>query len=466
MVKLTDTAQKVLEERYYIDGESKWEHLVHRVCTCFTDNEDEYPLFYHDIHDMNWLPNSPVLMNAGTNIKAYSACYVLPVEDNIESIYKFYSDAALISKSGGGVGANYSAIRSKDSVVASTGGVASGPLSFIKVQDVSTEIIKQGGRRRGANMGILNCDHPDIWDFISAKDTAGEYENFNFSVGITDEFMDSVTDPHMITVNGEYEVDEDDRANIALWDEIIRRAHSSAEPGVLFMDTIEKGNTVPHLGKLEATNPCGEQPLLPYESCSLASINLSNHVCEIVEGINGHHDYHKSIEVDWDKLKESIHNIVLFMNRVLDKSEMPIPEAQAAMEATKKIGIGIMGLHDMLIQLGLAYDSEEGRELASSVMEFIADECHNKSMDLGMNEGYFKGDSEGLDRRNANLTTIAPTGTLSMIADCSSGCEPYYAPGITYKTVLDDTTFAMCNRQVLEMARELQVKEEGIEWVS
>jgi ribonucleoside-diphosphate reductase alpha chain len=251
--EISETAQKVLEKRYFLEGETEWKHLTKRVGRYFGQDEEESNLFRGVMDNLDFLPNSPCLMNAGTEIKAYSACYVLPVEDSIESIYKFYSDAALISKSGGGVGANYSSIRASGTPVNSTDGVASGPLSFMSVQDVSTDIIKQGGRRRGANISILSCDHPDIWDFIKAKDTPGTLENFNLSVGITDEFM--------ACVRGElsaFDEGGDDTSyfeNTALWRELTERAWSSAEPGVLFMDTIEKGNPVPHLGKLEATNP-------------------------------------------------------------------------------------------------------------------------------------------------------------------------------------------------------------------
>lgn len=443
MSKITETAQAVLEKRYFIEGEEEWGDLVNRVASTFATTHDECVDFSKTLMAMDFLPNSPALMNAGTAINAYSACYVLPVEDSIESIYKFYSDAAIISKSGGGVGANYSAIRSVDSTVNSTGGVASGPLSFMKVQDVSTDIIKQGGRRRGANMGIINCDHEDIWKFVGAKDTAGSLENFNLSVGITDEFMRGV-------------LEDEEWNRVKLWNELIQRAWSSAEPGVLFLDTIEAGNTVPHLGRLEATNPCGEQPLLPYESCTLGSINLSNMVTSMSYSESGLVRDGVKYKVDWDKLKETTRTAVLFLNRILDKSEMPIPECQEAMEKTRKIGLGIMGLHDMLIQLGLPYDSEEGRSLAGSVMKFIAEEADEFSTELANKEGAYGGWVESPTdtisyempyRRNACLTTIAPTGTLSMIADCSSGCEPYYAP-VTYKTVLDGTEFAMYNKWV------------------
>ena len=806
-VVLTDTAETILKKRYYGGQESCWEDLTSRCAGHIASTDEEYECFKGVMDRLDFLPNSPFLMNAGTDINAFSACYVLPIDDSINSIYKFYSDAALISKSGGGVGANYSNIRASGTRVNSTDGVASGPLSFMKVQDVSTDIIKQGGRRRGANMGLLNCDHADILNFIKAKDVPGVLENFNLSVGITDEFMG------MAWMNG-----LEDSTEADLWGEICQRAWSSAEPGILFMDTIERGNTVPHLGRIEATNPCGEQPLLPYESCftydtlittpngtrkigdlstgglvigsddmshtfssvsslgfrpvvrvttsnrggftctpdhkvllldgsfceakdlvgktvkilnktphtveggfytkwetlgwshgdggysgsvvgisfsskdgdyevkdkfvrefrdifsiaeynkgqtstryktegyslyseaatalgvaeelgmtptkhkdielpavfyslddkgqrsfmrglfgadgslqgrrnnqiqlasnsekmvaqvidylssigihcrkftskfytvkrspqhkvviskesakrfmsmigfslsvkndrfdwatlnsyrdeegyevisvedageaevfdindvedintfyangvavhncTLGSINLSNHVVSLGYG-EADGEYRVPPEIDWFKLKNTVHTAVLFLNRVLDKSIMPIPECQAAMELTRKIGIGVMGLHDMLIQLSLPYDSEAGRAVAGGVMGFISEQANEASSNLGEKEGYYGGYKVNSPaRRNANLTTIAPTGTLSMIADCSSGCEPYYAP-VVYKTVLDGTEFAMPNKWVIprmgeegvvsfdglsEVAKELFKGAEDIHW--
>ena len=444
MSELTDTAQKVLEERYYHEGEATWHDLVARVATFFANDTDESNAFYKMMYDLDALPNSPTLMNAGTQITSYSACFVLPVEDNIESIFKYYTDAGLISKSGGGVGCNFSSIRPSGSVVGSTGGVASGPLSFMRGQDALTEVIKQGGKRRGANMGILDCNHPDVMDMVQAKDEPGVLENFNLSVRVTDEFMEDVTTVYKKTTI----ISEETADNNLLWKEIIKRAHSSGEPGVLFGDTIESGNLVPHLGTLNTTNPCGEQPLLPYESCSLIAINLSNFIHKPKEKRLASEGYDTmDPQVDWDKLHDTVETAVLFMNRVLDKSEYPIPECQAAMEATRKIGVGIMGLHDMLIQLDLPYDSEHGRRVAGQVMQCIADVAADYSKVLGKEEGYYGAysHSEGTPRRrNAHLTTIAPTGTLSMIADCSSGCEPYFSSTTTKKVLGEE--FVMTNK--------------------
>lgn len=419
-MQLTDTANTVLEKRYYVEEDNKsWEGLCKRISNFFGKTQEERAAFYSVMFNRDFLPNSPALMNAGTSIKSYSACYVLPIEDNINSIYKFYADAAKINKSGGGVGANYSKIRAKNAAVQSTNGVASGPLSFMEVQDKSTDIIKQGGRRRGANMGILDCDHPDIFEFVTAKEDKGKLNNYNLSVRITDDFMSKINE------EGSHEK--------KLWDILCEKAWKSAEPGVFFGDTAERGNTVPYLGKLEATNPCGEQVLLPYENCCLGSINLSNFI--------------KGSSIRWNRLKDVASVATLFLNRVLDKSVLPIPECQKAMENTRKIGLGIMGLHDLLIQKGLAYDSEEGRKTAGSVMSYIGNIADEVSTTLGSLEGTYKGYKEGerFKRRNANLTTIAPTGTLSMIADCSSGIEPYYSV-ITIKNVLDGEKLILINK--------------------
>lgn len=450
--RLTETAENILSKRYYRENETCWAHLVERVAGFFAKDDSEYSRFYEMMYELDALPNSPTLMNAGTEITSYAACYCLEVGDSIESIYKYYKDAALISKSGGGVGANFSSIRAEGSLVGETGGVASGPLSFMNVQDTSTETIKQGGRRKGANMAILDCGHPDIWKFVKAKDTPKVLENFNLSVRFSDRFMEEVDIWNKAGIKTE---------ETTLWDEVCQRAWSSAEPGVLFGDTIERGNVTPHLGELKQTNPCSEQPLLPFESCTLLSINLANHVANFVTSINGDTGESTSeFGIDWDKLQETTETSVLFMNRVLDKSKYPIKECQDAMDLTRKIGIGIMGLHDLLIYLKLPYDSEEGRSIAGKVMQFIYDMANAYSVKLGQEEGVYGGWAEGCpERRNACLTTIAPTGTLSTLADVASGCEPYYASLYTRENI--GQTFHMACRPLVEMARVLQVKRTG-----
>jgi len=459
MSKITDTAMTVLKERYFLENESTWEDLTERVGGHFGKTLEEESSFINIMRGMDFLPNSPALMNAGTSIDSHSACFVLPVEDSIESIYKFYKDAAIISKSGGGVGANYSAIRASGNVVNSTDGVASGPLSFMAVQDKSTDVIKQGGRRRGANMGILSCEHEDIWDFISAKDETGVLTNFNLSVGITDEFMESATKARNVYHMGSVELQKIN-SDKKLWDEITQRAWSSAEPGVLFMDTIERGNLVPKLGKLDATNPCSEQPLLAYESCTLGSINLSTHLCTSYIEIDGS-TQPCVLQVDWDKLHHTTRTAVLFLNRILDKSIMPIPECQEAMEKTRKIGLGYMGLADTLIYLEIPYDTQEARDLAAEIQSFITETADEFSRELGDKEGYYGGYYEGAPkRRNAHITTQAPTGTLSTLANCSSGVEPYYAAKYTRENM--GQTFTMYAAPVEVMAKEEERSEEEI----
>ena len=430
-MQITETAKKVLEKRYYVNNESTYGDLCKRVSNFFGKTKEEKEAFYNLMFDGYFLPNSPALMNADTNINSFSACFVLPIEDNIESIYKFYSDAAKISKSGGGVGCNYSKLRAKNSTVNSTNGVASGPLSFAEVQDKSTDIIKQGGRRRGANMMVLNCDHPDILEFIDYKNDKTKLNNFNLSVNITDEFMSKI----------------DGGEEKQIWDRICERAWECGEPGVLFGDTAERFNVVKHLGKLESTNPCGEQWLLNYESCSLGSINLGKVIND-------------DEIIDFDKLEEIVNKAVLFMNRILDKTIMPISECQEALNKTRKIGIGIMGLHDLLIKFGLPYDSEDARNVAKNIMDFISDKAHGASFKLGQKEGIYEGYIPGCPiRRNANLTTIAPTGTLSMIADCSSGIEPYYSV-ITIKNVLDGENLVLINKWFEKSLRKIKSEEE------
>jgi ribonucleoside-diphosphate reductase alpha chain len=431
---ITETAQKILEERYFIGGESNWEDLVVRVSKFLSESQEEYEEYKHLLLDLRALPNSPTLMNAGTGIKSLSACFVLPIEDDIDSIYKYYADAAKISKAGGGVGANFSKLRPEGSSVGSTGGVASGPISFMKVQDVSTDTIKQGGRRRGANMALLSADHPDVRKFIRVKTEAGVLENFNLSVRASDAFMKKA-------VADRYSPEAD------ILNQIAQRAWESGEPGLVFSDSVEVDNYCKHIGELDQLNPCGEQPLHPYESCCLASINLSVH-------------FDPDKGVDTDKLKQTCYILTRMMNRVVDKNEFPVVECNEAAKRTRKIGIGIMGLHDLLIKNKLPYDSKEGRILAAKVMRLVSTYVKEASESLGVVFPEFDKSSVGTPRANCNLTSIAPTGTLSMLADCSSGCEPYFSP-ITYKTVLDGETFLMPNKNMPDSMKE-RVLQDGI----
>ncbi len=453
--QLSDTAETVLERRYYLkDDQGKplenWESLCRRVANAVAlvdcDLEDYASLsdqFFNMIYYLDFLPNSPCLMNAGTDLGQLSACFVLPVEDSMDGIFTSIRNGALVHKTGGGTGYSFSRLRPKNSAVQSTQGVASGPLSFAAVFDAATETIKQGGKRRGANMGVLRVDHPDIMEFIVAKQDQTRYTNFNFSVAITDQFMEAVRD------DLEYDLIDPSNGNIIeslrardVFEKIIDLAWHNGEPGVLFIDAANRDNATPQLGKFEATNPCGEQWLLPYESCNLGSINLGQYV--------------KDGNVDWERLGQTTHLAVRFLDNVIDCNRFPIPEIAEMTQKTRKVGLGIMGMHDMLIQLELPYGSEEGRQASSEVMAFIRKEAEVASVELAELKGPFPAYDARVNhypgRRNAALTSIQPTGTVSMIADCASGCEPYFSI-VMVKNVMDGDRLLMVNKHFERVAR-------------
>ncbi len=453
---LTNTAETVLARRYYLkDSEGvpieTWEILCSRVANAVAEvdiNRDNYEslreAFFSMIYHMDFLPNSPCLMNAGTDLGQLSACFVLPVEDSMDGIFSAIRNGALVHKTGGGTGYSFSRLRSRNASVRSTQGVASGPLSFAAVFDAATETIKQGGKRRGANMGVLRIDHPDILDFISAKEAQDKFNNFNFSVAITDEFMQAVE------ADDTYKLIEPSTGNITaelnareVFEKIIDLAWLNGEPGVLFIDTANKANMTPQLGDFEATNPCGEQWLLPYESCNLGSVNLANFV--------------KDNAVDYDRLKKVVFTATAFLDNVIDCNRFPIPEIEEMTLKTRKIGLGIMGMHDMLIQLGIPYGSDEGRKLCSEVMNFIREASVERSQELAETKGAFPAYNPKKNkyppRRNAALTSIQPTGTVSMIADCGSGCEPYYSI-VMVKNVMDGDRLILVNKFFEKIAKE------------
>lgn len=458
MTTLTDTAEAVLQRRYYIDGE-KWPDLCARVALAVSNMEglEEgrnffYEKFFNIIHDLDFLPNSPCLMNAGTELGQLSACFVLPIEDTLDGIFTAVRNGAMVNKTGGGTGYSFSRLRPKDAAVCSTNGVASGPISFAQVFDVATDVIKQGGRRRGANMGVLRCDHPDILEFIDCKRDKSKLTNFNLSVALTDEFMGKVKEnqPYNLVNPATGEVVGSLNAG-EVFDRIIDAAWESGEPGVLFIDAANRANPTPWLGNFECTNPCGEQFLLPFEACNLGSINLGRFVIESLGKVSGA----TTAAIDWDRLESVIRLAVRFLDNVVDANRFPIPEIKAATQQTRKLGLGIMGLHDMLIKLEVPYAGEQGRSIAGEVMRFIRDIAEQESVHLGKEKGVCPAYTEDGIRsfpRNSALTSIQPTGTVSMIANCSSGCEPYFAL-VNRKNVMDNDSFVMANPLFEEVAR-------------
>jgi len=388
--------------------------------------------FFRMMSTFDFLPNSPTLMNAGTGTGlSLSACFVLPVEDSIADIFETMKNMAIIHQSGGGTGFTFNHLRPAGDIVKKASGVASGPISFMKAFNSSTEIIKQGGKRRGANMGILRVDHPDILDFIVCKETEGSLNNFNISVALTDKFMDAVEkNKDFELINPRSGKPTKKIMARAIWNLIITMAWKNGEPGLIFIDRINKYNPTPHIGEIESTNPCGEQPLLPYESCNLGSINLGKMV--------------KDGEIDWDKLRYTTRLATRFLDNVIEINKFPLKELDAMNRKTRKIGLGIMGFADMLIKLGIPYNSDEGVKAAEKIMKFIRDEGRKMSEELGKERGsfeVFKGsmwDNKGYKHmRNATVTTIAPTGTIGVIAGCSQGCEPLFA--ISYVRNVQET---------------------------
>lgn len=449
-VRLNPNAEIVLEKRYfkkdangsYLEGGRE---LFWRVAAAIASEESKYPNspyktdqlakeFYDLMTSWKFLPNSPTLMNAGTTLGQLSACFVLPVGDSIEEIFDAVKHAAMIHKSGGGTGFSFSRIRPKDSRVGSTGGVASGPLSFLRIFNTATEQIKQGGTRRGANMGIMRVDHPDIMDFIRAKEREGDFNNFNLSIALTEEFMKSVEDnqdyplvnPHDKQITGHLNARK-------VFEILVQKAWESGDPGIVFIDRINRDNPTPMQGEIESTNPCGEQPLLPYEACNLGSINLARFFKKPKKG-SAKEDLSPDTCIDWDELRRVIRLSVRFLDNVIDASRFPIPLIETNVHKNRKIGLGVMGWADLLFLLEIPYDSEQAINLAGRLMKFTRDEGRDASRMLAQERGPFPAYDESIfaahqegPYRNATITTIAPTGTLSILAGCSSGVEPLFA---------------------------------------
>ena len=461
-VLLSDNAKTVLERRYLKKGPDGMpcetpDDMFRRVADAVAEGDAQYGIapfairetantFYNMMSELRFMPNSPTLMNAGRKMGQLSACFVLPVPDSMDGIFDAVKNAALIHKSGGGTGFSFSRLRPSGSSVNSTGGVASGPISFMRVFNAATEAVKQGGTRRGANMGMLRVDHPDILDFIECKKDLGVITNFNISVGLTEEFMKAVEANDTYALKDPNTGEETARLHARdVFDKIVEMAWRNGEPGIVFLDRVNADNPVPSLGEIESTNPCGEQPLLPYESCNLGSVNLAAFV-------RGHGD---GASFDWQALRETVRDAVHFLDNVITINHYPLPEIEEMTLSTRKIGLGVMGFADMLFKRGIAYDSEAGLAMGREIMKTIQSSARRASRDLAKTRGAFPLADGSLhtDSRNATVTTIAPTGTISIICGVSSGIEPLFA--LSYiRNVMDDDQLPEVHKYFEQVLKE------------
>jgi len=451
---------EVLKRRYLLKDEHRNivetpDELFRRVARCvaapennFTSEHDPADIeenFYRMMRRREFMPNSPTLMNAGTTLGQLSACFVIPVEDSIEGIFNALSSMARIHQTGGGTGFSFSRLRPKGDIVYSTSGQASGPVSFMTIFDQATGVIVQGGRRRGANMGVLRCDHPDIIEFIEAKNRPERFTNFNLSVGVTDKFMRAVvgnTDFALVNPRTKKTLKKVKAA--AVFDLLVAAAWRTGDPGLVFLDTVNKQNPTPALGLIEATNPCGELPLLPYESCNLASINLAKMTAD-----GG---------VDWRKLQQTVRWGIRFLDNVIEANKYPLEQIKKITLANRKIGLGVMGFADLLIKLNIPYNSPEAADFAKKLMKFIHRHSLEASAALAAERGPFPNFHDSIhDKntplRNATVNTVAPTGTISIIAGCSSGIEPLFAVSFV-RNVLSGTMLFETNPLFEQLAKQ------------
>jgi ribonucleoside-diphosphate reductase alpha chain len=465
-ITLTDNAKRVLKKRYLKKNsqgqtietpEQMFKRVAHHIAMAekqygnTSQMEKVEETFYRMMTEFKFLPNSPTLMNAGRRLGQLAACFVLPVEDSMDGIFDALKNAALIHKSGGGTGFSFSHLRPKDSRVGTTGGVASGPISFMRIFNTATEQVKQGGTRRGANMGILNVEHPDIMEFIHCKKNNLDLNNFNLSVAVTDAFMEAVKHKsHYDLIDPRDNRKVGELNGMDVYQALINQAWANGDPGIIFIDRINMDNPLPSLGRIESTNPCGEQPLLPMEACNLGSINLAKYVIE------------NELEpaIDYEGLKDIVWWSVRFLDNTIDMSKYPLPDIEKMVKSNRKIGLGIMGFADMLYQLKVPYNSEKALDVAEEVMQFIQKESHEASKQIAEERGVFPNfeqsiykDQEGARYRNATTTTIAPTGTLSIIANCSSGIEPLFALSFV-RRVMDNDELMEVNPFFERVAKE------------
>ena len=436
---LTPNALRVLEARYLrkTDTGQSTEtphELFSRVAAAIAQAETAFgnhaseahwqETFYATLSCLDFLPNSPTLMNAGMHHGQLSACFVIPVPDSMDGIFEALKQAALVQQTGGGTGFSFSNLRPKGDPVKSTGGQASGPVSFMKIFDSATEHIKQGGKRRGANMGVLRVDHPDILEFVTAKSHADALQNFNISVGVTDAFMEAIrkgTSFELIHPRTQKAVERISAQSV--FDAITESAWNTGDPGLIFLDALNRANPTPGLGPFESTNPCGEVPLLPNEACNLGSINLAHHMCE-----------HSGVpDIDWEKLHSTVHTAIRFLDNLIEVNSYPTPSIERMSRGNRKIGLGVMGFAELLIRLGIPYNSERAVQIGETLMQMINKEARSASMNLAKERGPFPHwaqsvfKAQNLPIRNATCTAIAPTGTISMIAGTTAGIEPLFA---------------------------------------